>query len=388
MLMYSAAVTQPAHAARLERLAPMLRSEPDNLPLHRECVELAMRSGEYPRALEIIDARLARHPAESEALFARSNALIGLKRYEEALGVLAALEEQGITQPAVLQNIATCRFLQGQYEIAHAYAARILAAGESSPGALLIAVSSLHHLGEIDEALRLADTHLAVAERDGAFAGTCAMVYVDANQLQKAEHCAALALRANPDSVDGLIARGSVASVNLDTDRAARDFSRALEISPGNARAWLGLGLLAVLAQDFGKARELLGRATEFMPLHIGSRHALAWAHLFDGDAAGAEKHFAHALELDRNFAESHGAIAAMLAMRDEREAAEREIEIAERLDRSGASSQFARAMLIASAQGPEAGQAHIREAVRALSRQLPGTARSVLQNLIKTKSP
>jgi hypothetical protein len=73
-----------------------------------------------------------------------------------------------------------------------------------------------------------------------------------------------------------------------------------------------------------------------------------------------------------------------MLALRGEREAAEREVEIAERLDRSGASAQFARAMLAANALGPDAGKAYIKDAVRALSRQLPNNARAVLQNLIR----
>src|SRR5678809_832439 len=59
-------------ADRLQRLAPLLSAEPENLPLHRECVELAMRGREYPRALQFIDSRLARHPAEAESLFARA----------------------------------------------------------------------------------------------------------------------------------------------------------------------------------------------------------------------------------------------------------------------------------------------------------------------------
>ena len=373
-----------AGASRLEKLVPLLNVDPDNLPLHRECVELAMQGGEYARALDLVDARLTRHPAEAESLFARGNALIALKRYDDALAIFRALEDQGVTHPAVLQNIATCCYVMGQYESARGYAARVLAAGEASPGTLMIAISSLHHLGEMDEAVRLADEHAAAAERDGLLAGACAMVYVDVNQPQKAARCAALALRANPDSIDGLVARGTLAAAELDTELAMRDFSRVLELAPNNGRSWLGLGMLATLSQDFTRARELLGRATELMPGHIGSWHALAWAHLFGGDASGAERHFTHALELDRNFGESHGAFAAMLAMRGEREAAEREIEIAERLDRSGASARFARAMLLGNVQGPEASRQFLRDAVRQLSRQLPANARHVLQDLTK----
>lgn len=381
--MYSPAVSPQAHSARLERLVPMLRSEPDNLPLHRECVDLAMRGGEYGRALDLIDARLIRHPAEAEALFARSNALIGLKHYEDALAILSALQEQGMTHPAVLQNISTCHYLLRQYESARSYTDRLIAAGETSPGTLLVAISSLHHLGELDEAVKLADTHASIAAQDGPLAGACAMLYVDVNQPAKAAPLAAIALRANPDSIDGLIAQGTLAAADLVTEQAAACFSRVLQLAPNNGRAWLGLGLLATLAQDFAQAREMLGRATEFMPNHIGSWHSLAWSHLFGGDPAGAERHFAHALELDRNFAESHGAMAAMLAMKGERAAAEREIEIAERLDRTSATAQFARAMLLANTSGPEASRAFLRDSVRLLARQMPRNARTVLQNLV-----
>ena len=89
VLGYSHPVLQNANtAARLERLEVLLRADPENLPLRRECVELSMRGGEYRRALELIDARLARHPDDSESLFARANALIGLKQFDGAIAVL------------------------------------------------------------------------------------------------------------------------------------------------------------------------------------------------------------------------------------------------------------------------------------------------------------
>jgi len=376
-------MNQP-HAARLERLVPMLRSEPDNLPLHRECVELAMSGREYPRALELIEARLARHPAEPESLFARANALMGLRRFEEAIAVLKALEEQGVAREAVLQNLATCHYALQNYANARAYGEQSIAAGNRSGDVLQLTISSLHYLGDLEPALKLADENAEVAAKHGRLAGACALLYLDNSEAAKAARCAAVALSQNPDSIDGLLVQATLAASELQNEQAFAQYSRVTQLAPTSGRAWLGLGMLSTLAQDFGQAREHLGRAVEFMPGHIGSWHALAWAHLFSGDPAGAEKHFAHALELDRNFAESHGAMAAMLAMRGDREGAERELEIAERLDRKNASAQFARAMLTANAQGPEAGKAYILDAVRLLSRQLPANARAVLQNLAR----
>jgi len=382
--MYSPAVSQSPTATRLERLIPLLGSEPDNLPLHRECVELAMRGKEYARALEIVDARLTRHPADAESLYARSNALIGLGRHAEAIEILKVLEQQGVARIAVLQNLATCHYLLGQFENAHAYAEQLLAAGERSAGLLHSAISSLHHLGRADEAVALADANAEVVASNGLLAGACALLYSDVEQTGKAAKFAAIALAQNPNSVEGLTVQATLAAANLDTEQAVHQYQRVTQLAPQNGRAWLGLGMLAMLGQDFSNAKVLLAHATELMPSHVGSWHARGWAHLFSGDTAGAEQFFAHALELDRNFGESHGAMAAMLAMKGDRQGAEREIEIAERLDRSGMTSHFARAILTSHDHGPEASRAYIRDSVRALAGRFRGKPNAILLKLVE----
>jgi tetratricopeptide (TPR) repeat protein len=377
-------IQSTANSDRLDRLIPLLRAEPDNLPLHRECVELAMKGRALDRALELLDARLARHPGEAETLFARTNVLISLGRHEEAITVLKSLEDQGVAPQAVMQNLATCHFALGQHATARTYLDRLLAAGDTSPAVLFLAISTLHHLGEMEEAVKLAHQHTAVAETNGALAGACALLYLDNSDLANSAKFSTIVLAQNPDSIDGLTVRGTLASNELEAGEATRCYARVIELMPNNGRAWLGLGLLATLAQDFVTAREQIARATELMPQHVGSWHALGWAHLFGGDTAGAEKHFAHALELDRNFAESHGAMAAMLAFRGDREGAEREIEIADRLDRKGMSSQFARAVLLERVAGGQASRKFIHERVLALSTRMSGRASAVIKDLVE----
>jgi len=371
-----------AGASRLEKLVPLLEFDPDNLPLHRECVELAMQGGEYARALDLVDARLTRHPAEAESLFARANALIALKQYADALPLLKSLEDQGVALLSVAHNLATCHYALQQFENARAYAERVLASGDKPAMMLHVAISSMHYLGDLEPAAKIADENLAIAESNGALAGVCAMLFLDLSQVDKAARLAAVALAKNPNSVDGLIVQATIASAEMENEQAVRQYSRVLELAPRNGRAWLGLGMQALLAMDFAKAKEMLARATEYMPTHIGSWHALGWANLFSGDGPTAEKHFAHALEMDRNFAESHGAMAAMMAMRGDRAGAEREIEIAERLDRTGMSSQFARAILIEREQGTAASREHILRNVQLLSRRFPGKAGAMLAEL------
>jgi len=371
-----------AGASRLEKLAPLLKFDPDNLPLHRECVELAMQGGEYARALDLVDARLIRHPVEGESLYRRSNALIGLGRHAEAIEILKQLEDQGVALESVWQNLATSHLALEQFENARAYAEKALAVGKPSANLLLVAMTSLHHLGEMQEAVKLADEQAAVAEGNGRLAGAWALMYHDAEQNTKAAKFADIALAKDPDNISGLLVKATLAAAELDTEAATRQYSRVLALAPEVGRAWLGLGLLTMLSGDFSKAQEQLSRATQLMPQHLGSWHSLAWAHFVAQDIAGAEKYFAHALELDRTFGESHGAMAAMLAIKGDIAAAEREIEVAERLDRRGNSAQFARAMLVARSQGPEASRQFIRGAVRMLATQVKGKPRDVLLSL------
>lgn len=376
-------MNQVANApGRLERLVPLLKADPDNLPLHRECIALAMQGGEYARALEIVDARLTRHPTEAESLYARSNALIGLRRHEDALEILGRLEQQGVASIPMLQNMATCHYVLERFENCRSCTDRLIAAGDKSASTLHLAISSLHHLGEVDGAGRLADENAEVVESHGMLAGASALLYQDLDQPQKAARLARIALTQNPDSVDGLTVQATYAAAEMEIEQAERQFSRVVEIAPRSGRAWLGLGMVATLAQDFGAAKQRLSRATMLMPAHLGSWHALGWAHLFSGDVAGAENKFVHALDLDRNFGESHGAMAAMYAIRGDRAAAEREIEVAERLDRTGLSAHFARAILAGHASGAEAARKHILESVRAISARFGGRAGAVMNDV------
>jgi Tfp pilus assembly protein PilF len=380
---YPQAMSQPANpAARLERLEPLLRVEPDNLPLHRECVQLAMEGRAYERALQLVEARLSRHPAEAEAQFARSNALIGLQRFDDALQILKALEAQGVTATGVLANLALCHFALGNFANTRAYAEQLLAAGEVNADTVRLAVSSLHFLGEMDAAVALADQHAALGEQNGGLAGVFAMAYLDSNDAPKAAKFATVALQHNPDSIDGLIVSATLAASEMEVEKATQQYARAVQLAPRNGRGWLGLGLMAFQHMEFPAAREFLQRGLETLPDHVGSWLALGWSHLVTGEVDAAEKYFNHALELDRNFAESHGAVAAIYAMRGDRAAAERHIEIAERLDRTGLSVHYAHAVLKDKDGGNDAGRRHILETMRRAAPRFGGKAAEILKSL------
>jgi len=158
-----------------------------------------------------------------------------------------------------------------------------------------------------------------------------------------------------------------VNAARMHTAHAREQYEKVLQLAPGNGRAWVGLGVLALLRRDLTTAQSSLKRGLELMPGHVGSWHVLAWAHLTSGDLGAAEQVFRHALDLDRNFAETHGGLASVAALKGDSATAEEGIERALRLDPKCLSAQFARSVLL-SRSGGSAGRDLVRQTMRSLS--------------------
>jgi tetratricopeptide (TPR) repeat protein len=344
----TAGVTPASRAARLERLKSLLLSDPQNERLDRECIGLALEAGDYQFVKERASATLATSGESVPALFNLATALIGLRDYAAAIEPLESVVSREPHLVPARINLGLCYYILQQYPSARAHLDAAYEAGDRSVDVLRLIVSTYHHLGLIAEAVAIADANPPPAQARAGLMGVYALLYIDADQPVPAARYASLALAANPDSIDGLVAQGTLDAARLRTERAREKFSRAAELAPGTGRAWIGLGSLSLLERNFERAREQIERGLDSMPSHTGSWLLLAWVHLFTGNLDAAEQTLRHTLDLDRNFAEAHGTLAAVLAMRGDREAAEREIEVAQRLDADGLSVQFARSMLVA----------------------------------------
>jgi tetratricopeptide (TPR) repeat protein len=363
-------VTDLAADRRLASLTAMLKLDPENSSLRSQCVNLAVSLGDYARARAIVHSRLRESPYDASALFDDATVHIAQKQYREAVTPLAALLAGGVVNSGVLMNLGLCHYCLADYAAANEVLRKAYDAGERNGGLIRLLVSTLHHLGRLDEAIDIADANAEAAREDGALAGVFALAYLDAERAIHAARCAKTALRLNPDSVDGLVVDGTLQITQMRVEKAREELRRALELAPHTGRAWLGLGTLALLERDFPKARELLGKATEYMGNHVGTWHTIAWAHLTSGDLDAAAAAFDRSLELNRNFAETHGGIAAVAALRGDREAAEKAIAVAERLDPECLSAKFARAVLAGAAGDPTLARRIVADTAAGLSRR------------------
>jgi Tfp pilus assembly protein PilF len=358
---------------RLGQLQQLLKADPGNQRLARECVELALACGDYDFVLHRTQQVLSGSPQDLTASFDRATALIGKRDYAAAVGML---REITALQPELLAaqiNLGLCYYLLKQHAAAQMPLEVAYRAGERSSGLLRLLVSTYHYLGLLNEAIAVARENPQAAAADAALAGVYALAYLDANQAQSAAKWATIALAADPDCIDGLTVQATLDASRRHVAHARERYERVLQLSPENGRAWVGLGTLALLERNLPRALELLTRGVELLPTHVGSWVVLAWVHLFSKDLDSAEKVLRKAAQIDRNFSEVQGGLAVVAALRGDVQAAQRGIEVALRLDPKCLAAQFARSVLISRSGDPDGGREVIRKAVSGLP---PGDGR------------
>jgi tetratricopeptide (TPR) repeat protein len=354
---------------KLDRLSDLLKVDPSNLALRRDCVDAALLSKRYDVALELAEAGLVQAPLDDALRFNKSNALIGCGEYHSALGVLSELHALHPQNVAVAQNLALCEYIVGNFTQARAHLEGLYASGDRSVGVVRMLVSSCHHLGLMDRAVTVADENRELARTDSALAGAFAMVYLDDSRAVDAARCAAYSLRANPRCIDALTVDATLRLAAGDVETAKKVFEDLVSVNPNLGRAWVGLGSMALLQRDFAQAKLDLTRGVETMPGHVGSWHMLGWTHLMAGELSDAERVFDHAMELNHNFAETHGALAAIAAMRGHQDKAQEMIKVALRLDPACLSAQFAQSVIAANSGDPMRSQQLMGDAFNTLAK-------------------
>jgi tetratricopeptide (TPR) repeat protein len=358
-----------ASQSKLDGLLRMLQNDPRNAALRSSCVNLAISLADFGRAQQLLDAGLSEEPRDPSVMFDSATLAIARKDYASAIAHLNELRALELQSPAVLVNLGLCHYCLQQWEAAREPLELLYRSGERSAGVLRLYASTLHHLGQLDEAVAIAEANPEPAKTDAGLSGVYALIFVDADKVAAASRWARTTLQLNPDSVDGLVVEGGIRITQMRLSEGREHLQRALQIAPETGRAWLGLGALALLDRDIVQAKQYIERAMGQLSAHVGSWHMLAWTNLLAQDLASAEQAFQRALEMDRNFAESHGGLAAIAALRGDRAAAERGIEVAQRLDPECLSSQFALAVLASGSGDPERARKIIAEAAAGLSK-------------------
>ncbi|MRW94186.1 tetratricopeptide repeat protein [Duganella sp. FT80W] len=341
---------------QLQRSEGYLAIDPDNQELLARVIDLSLAAADLPRANGHAQAALRRYPDDPWFQARLGQIHLAQQDWTGAEAVFASLfsRHQDIN---LAYNLAYALQRQGRHAEAVGVMAPYEQASELSSAMLTLIVRSLHHMGEGDRALALAEPQLARCGNDAELLSALSLICFDADRLEQAEQLSAAAMALLPTAdaapLEALVTSGSLALARVDSDAAIARFQQVLQRNPAEGRSWSGLGTASLLKRDLAAAQQQLEQALKFMPGHIGTWHLLGWARIFARQLDGARAAFAQALSLDRNFGESHGGLAVVAALQGQRDEAQAEIDRALGLDRDSLAARYAQMILGGQTEDP-----------------------------------
>jgi tetratricopeptide (TPR) repeat protein len=357
---------------KLQRLESYLKQDPQNLSLLGDVFDVALASGEFARAETYLKQGQAIEPSSSIWKFREATLHIAKKNLDEAWDILQELQLEIGSSPALIHNLAYIVFCRQRYteccELLRPLVDADVHSIDSSVQVLWL--RTLHRLTLIDEALTWCEPLIAAGTLAPAAAGVASLICIDAAQFERAQKLSEQALKQEPQQMEALVARATVALAQRDTASAKNLLGRALQQNAQDGRTWSGLGFAELLDLKIDQAFENFKKSVTFMPDHIGTWHGLAWTCIMRKDTAGARQAFETALSLDRNFGESHGGLAVVQAMTGERANARASIDRALGLDKANLSARYAETIL--------SGEASDAQAVQRLARRLLGGRKAI----------
>jgi adenylate cyclase len=135
------------------------------------------------------------------------------------------------------------------------------------------------------------------------------------------------ALAINPNLAEALIAKANaITSGELDHERAAEYYVRALESDPNNTNAMGWLGFIRMAQGRHDEGIQLAERVLQLDPLSLVARRALGDAYRVAGRTEDAIRTFEEALQQEPDTARIHGRLARIYLARGDFESAARHI--------------------------------------------------------------
>lgn len=357
--------------AHLDRLLSFLGEDSDNLNLLADTATAAFDASQFRLCNELLERYATIQPLTPLLVNIRGLSAMSEGRFEAARADFQALAQHGAS-PVLDYNLSYASAMCGSFEPAADMKPACL---DEVPGAALLKLRALHHLGRFDEAVRMGAQLADQVVPSPGFAGAYATLLFDLGDLTNALRHAAR----EPESADSLVIIGLTELESGNIGRAAELLERAADTNPLDARATLGRGLCLLAQERYPDAAAALDDAAERLASHAGSWLAAGWAWIFDGNPGTAIDRFQRAASLDRGFADAHGSLAVALWLQGRRDDARRNAEIALRLDPASMSGALARSLEFEAADKIESANA-LKEA--ALNRPLGPTGRTLAQSL------
>ena len=183
---------------------------------------------------------------------------------------------------AAIRNIEA-----GDYAVALQTLKPLAAANVS---AAVLAADLLIYQGDIEESVALLQAHAKNGHGDPLAIGMLARALARNDHLTEAEKLLQVALAANPKNIELLLAKGELDLLQGYAEPASNTYKEVLKLSPSNAEAWYGLGLIESERENVRDAELLLDSALTNDPHYTKAAAELAAVQTFAGNLQVAEK--------------------------------------------------------------------------------------------------
>ena len=372
--------------AQLEKYLSYLSHDPNNPNLVAQVADFYYQLGEFDNARDLIN-RMLEDNYDVGLKFRLSNIAIASGHPEEAEGILRELQQHGIDNGAIQYNLAySLVFLNNFSEARDILQPLVDCNDEMAPAAATLLTRCYHHLGDLDEGIKIAEQYVGNHEQDAEALGVLALICYDAQQESTAKKWAEKAVKLDDTNLEARIALGAMALATQNDKVAENNFKKALQRNPRSGRAWSGMGLTDMLKLDIKSAVHDLKKAVDYMPNHIGTWHALAWCQLLLDDIQGAKESLDKAMEIDHNFGETHGGLAVIAVLEGRLEDAKTLARKAVLLDPDSFSGRFAQSLL-ASKTDPQKAQQIIQQIFESKPGGSDVSIKETLNTFLRNKS-
>lgn len=332
---------------KLDQYWSFLNSDPSNLPLRKDVADMAYQLGKFEDVVRLTEEGLALFPGDFFLRSISGLAYLALGQVKNARLIFQELLEDGQSDPAVLYNLAFCLMHEGDFKESVNLLADAESFYEAIPGMTHLKVRALHYLGNIDEAMQIADIGLARNPNDAVLLGMVANLYIDNADFIKAKQYGERSFNIDANNSDALTVLGTLALEDQNDVLALDYFNQATVVQSAGGRAWLGRGLAFMLQGAFDEAENSFRSAIQYMPAHLGTWQALTWCQIVNKKPEQARATIQQALDIDDNFADSHGVLAVIQLIMGESEQADISVKRALRLDKSCFSGLYARSLIL-----------------------------------------
>lgn len=319
--------------AKLSKFNDFLAADPNNLNLLADIIDSNIYLKNYNEAKKKISDALNIEKDNPYFKLRLSTILIAEADYEGSISITSDLILNNFIEPEIKFNHGYALALNGQYEEAKVLLLDLYNNQHHFQLLPATLIRSLHHLGEIDEAIEIAKSHLENHPEDDTVSGMLSLLYFDNDDFSNAQTAAEHALKLSPNNLDALVSAAGSYIGDEKIDEASEVLNRALTLEPNNGRVLAKIGLIDMLNQDLSTAEVNMQKALKAMPEHIGSWHVLGWIQILQQKINEAEFTFNHALSLDRTFGESHGGLAVIEAIKGNWAKADEYSKVAKKLD-------------------------------------------------------